>query len=262
VQLGAGVPRPGEIEGLATRWWDELGGYVGDVTALLHEDLAAGRPILFEGAQGALLDVDFGTYPFVTSSNTIAGAIPASLGIPPRAVEQVVGIAKAYATRVGAGPFPTEEHGPLGDRLRDAGGEYGTTTGRPRRCGWFDAVAVAHAVRVSGVDALVLTKLDVLAGIDPLRIAVAYEIDGERTDRFPAGAADLARVKPVYEDLPGWTEDLAGARSLGELPAAARSYIERIEELVGCPVSLVGTGPGRGSEIVVPGGLLAGWLGG
>ncbi len=259
-ELGAEVPSPAEIEALAARWWEALGEYVGDVSRLLHDDLREGRPILFEGAQGALLDVDFGTYPFVTSSNTIAGGIPASLGIPPRAVERVVGIAKAYTTRVGAGPFPTEEHGPLGDRLRDAGGEYGTTTGRPRRCGWFDAVAVAHAVRVSGIDALVLTKLDVLGGIDPLRIAVAYEIEGERTEWFPGTAAELARAVPVYEEMPGWTENLAGVRRLEELPAAARAYVARIEELTGCQVSLVGTGPGRGSEIILPGTLLAGWL--
>ncbi len=261
-ELGVEAPSPGDIEAMASRWWEALGDHVGDVSGLLHEDLRAGRPVLFEGAQGVLLDVDFGTYPFVTSSNTTAGGIPASLGIPPRAVDRVVGIAKAYATRVGGGPFPTEERGPLGKRLRDAGGEYGTTTGRPRRCGWFDAVAAAHAVRVGGIDALALTKLDVLGGMDPLRIAVAYEIDGERTDRFPPAAADLARAVPVYEDLPGWTEDLAGMRRLEDLPGAARHYLDRVQELAGCPVTLVGTGPGRGSEILVPGTLLADWLAG
>ena len=255
--LGADVPEPAEAARLAEAWWQRLAPVTGNVTRELHEALAADRPILFEGAQGALLDVDHGTYPFVTSSSTVAGGIPASLGIAPRAVEAVLGVVKAYATRVGAGPFPTEDTGRLGDALREAGREYGTTTGRPRRCGWFDAPAARYAVAINGLDALAVTKFDVLSGIDPLRIAVGYHVDGELIED-PSEVGDAwDRVEPVYEEHPGWSEPLVDARRIEDLPSRARAYLDRISELAGAPVALVSIGPDREQTIVEPHGLLA-----
>ena len=210
---------------------------------------AAGRRVLFEGAQGALLDVDHGTYPFVTSSSTLAGAASAGAGVPPRAIGRVVGIAKAYTTRVGSGPFPSELADALGDRLRADGDEYGATTGRPRRCGWFDAVVVRHAIALSGVDGLALTKLDVLTGIDPLRVCVAYELDGKRREFPPGTQGAWERVRPVYEELPGWRENLGAARALTDLPPNARRYIDRLSALVGAPVMLLSIGPQREQTI-------------
>ncbi len=260
--LGAPLPDPGQIARSAERWWAELGPLCGDVTGELHAALAARRPVLFEGAQGAMLDVDHGTYPFVTSSSTIAGGIPASLGIPPRAVEHVVGVVKAYATRVGAGPFPTEDLGATGEALREAGREYGTTTGRPRRCGWFDAVAMRYSVRLNGLDALCVTKFDVLSGQPVLKLGTAYEIDGERLDTVPPGAAEYGRAKPVYEELPGWTEPLSNVRSLAALPRNARAYLDRLAELCECPVGLLSIGADRVQTIVPRGSLLETWTGG
>ncbi len=255
--LGEPVPDLVETERQIEAWWKRLEPIVGDVTRELHEALDAGQRILFEGAQGTMLDVDHGTYPFVTSSSTIAGGIPASLGIAPRAVESVVGVVKAYATRVGAGPFPTEDTGPLGEQLRQTGREFGTTTGRPRRCGWFDAVAARFAVRVNGLDGLAVTKFDVLTGIDPVRIAVAYELDGQRVLHMPCEPDALSRATPVYEDLPGWTEPLENVRRIADLPARARTYLARLSELAGCPISLVSVGPDREQTILDPHGLLA-----
>jgi len=211
--------------------------------------LAAGKRVLLEGAQGVMLDVDHGTYPFVTSSNAVAGAAAVGSGIAPRAIGRVVGIAKAYTTRVGSGPFPTELTDALGDRLRVDGDEYGTNTRRPRRCGWFDAVVVRHAVATCGVDALALTKLDVLTGLDPLRVCVAYELDGRRRDTVPVTVRAWERARPVYEELPGWRESLTGARSLADLPANARRYVERLVALVEAPLALLSIGPQRDETI-------------
>jgi len=223
--------------------------YVADTPALLQKALAKKANVLFEGAQGTMLDVDFGTYPFVTSSNPIAGAACVGSGVGPGAIEEVLGVVKAYTTRVGDGPFPTELKDAMGEKLRERGAEFGATTGRPRRCGWFDAVVVRHSVALSGLDAIALTKLDVLTGIDPLRICVAYEIDGKRRDLPPMTRHGWERATPIYEEMPGWRDDLGTARSLDELPAAARKYIDRLSALVEAPVTLVSVGAGREQTI-------------
>ena len=222
----------------------------------LNEARARGRRILFEGAQGVLLDVDHGTYPFVTSSNTVAGAAAAGSGLGPSGVGFVLGIAKAYTTRVGSGPFPTElapegPDGDTGERLGQRGHEFGTVTGRKRRCGWFDAVLVRQSVAVGGVTGIALTKLDVLDGFEQVRICTGYTLNGETLDYFPSHAADQAAVEPVYETMPGWSETTAGARSWAELPAQAIKYIRRVEELIRCPVALVSTSPERLDTILV-----------
>ena len=217
----------------------------------LAEARARGRRILFEGAQGVLLDIDHGTYPFVTSSNTIAGTAAGGSGLGPSAVGFVLGIAKAYTTRVGSGPFPTEQDNAVGERLGTRGHEFGTVTGRKRRCGWFDAVLVRQAAAVSGITGIALTKLDVLDGFEEIRICTGYRLNGRDLDHFPAHAADQAAVEPVYETMPGWSETTAGARSWAELPAAAIKYIRRIEELINCPVALVSTSPERNDTILV-----------
>ncbi|MCP4541454.1 MAG: adenylosuccinate synthase [Chloroflexi bacterium] len=218
-----------------------------DGTSLVGETLSAGKTVLCEGAQGLLLDLDHGTYPYVTSSSTVSGGALTGLGFGPRYVSRVIGIAKAYTTRVGAGPFPTELLDDVGQRMREIGAEYGTTTGRPRRCGWLDLVILRYAARVNGLDEFALTKLDVLSGLDRLLVAVAYERGGERTEYFPAefGMESLAEWEPVYEELPGWTEDITGARTRDDLPPAAREYVERVEEWTGVPISLIGVGPER-----------------
>lgn len=218
---------------------------------LLAEARAKGRRILFEGAQGVLLDIDHGTYPFVTSSNTVAGTASAGSGMGPGAVGFVLGIAKAYTTRVGSGPFPTELEDETGERLGVRGREFGTVTGRKRRCGWFDAVLVRQSVAVSGVTGIALTKLDVLDGFEEVRICTGYRLGGETLDHFPAHAADQARVEPVWETMAGWSESTAGARSWAELPAQAIKYIRRVEELIQCPVALVSTSPERDDTILV-----------
>jgi len=229
-----------------------LAPHLADGSALVGEALVAGRTVLCEGAQGTLLDLDHGTYPFVTSSSPIAGGALTGLGFGPMHVERVIGVAKAYTTRVGAGPFPTEVTDAVGERLREVGGEYGTTTGRPRRCGWLDLVILRYAARVNGFTELALTKLDVLSGLEVLKVAVAYERDGERTEHFPAefGMEALARWRPVYEEWPGWAEDIRGVRRRADLPAAARAYVSRIEERVGVPVTFIGVGPEREQAIV------------
>jgi adenylosuccinate synthase len=222
-----------------------------DGSELVARALAAGQTVLCEGAQGTLLDLDHGTYPYVTSSSCVAGGALTGLGFGPQAVARVIGVAKAYTTRVGAGPFPTELTDAIGDRIRQAGGEYGTTTGRPRRCGWLDLPILRYAAQINGLTELALTKLDVLTGIQPLKVAVAYERGGERIERFPGewGAEEVARWQPVYEELPGWTEEIRSARRWEDLPEAARAYVERIEEAVGVPVTLIGVGPER-EEVV------------
>ncbi|URW75819.1 adenylosuccinate synthase [Sphingomonas donggukensis] len=218
---------------------------------LLAEAKARGRRMLFEGAQGVLLDIDHGTYPFVTSSNTVAGTAAAGSGMGPGAVGFVLGIAKAYTTRVGSGPFPTELDDDVGERLGTRGREFGTVTGRKRRCGWFDAVLVRQSVAVSGITGIALTKLDVLDGFEEVRICTGYRLGDTLTDHFPAHAADQARVEPVWEAMPGWSESTAGARSWADLPAQAIKYIRRIEELIQCPVTLVSTSPERDDTILV-----------
>jgi adenylosuccinate synthase len=230
---------------------DRLNPYVGNAGKTIHEALSAGRNVLYEGAQGALLDIDHGTYPYVTSSNTVAGAACTGSGIGPGFIDRVVGITKAYTTRVGGGPFPTELNDAIGQRLRDVGGEYGSTTGRPRRCGWWDGFAAAYSARVNGLTDLAVTKLDVLTGIDPLAIGVGYRCDGRLLDDFPADLEDLSQCEPVLERLPGWTEDLANVRRLADLPVNARKYLARIEEITGVPVSMVGVGKDRENTIAI-----------
>ncbi len=219
--------------------------------ALLDAQKRAGKRILFEGAQGTMLDIDHGTYPFVTSSNTIASQAATGSGVGPSTLEYVLGIAKAYTTRVGEGPFPTELFDEVGQRLGERGHEFGTVTGRARRCGWFDAVLVRQAIKTSGVDGIALTKLDVLDGFDELKVCVAYELDGERITRFPAGQGAQARVKPIYETIPGWRENTYGARSWNDLPAQAVKYVRHIEELIECPVALLSTSPEREDTILM-----------
>ena len=217
----------------------------------LRDAKAAGKRILFEGAQGVLLDIDHGTYPFVTSSNTVAGTAAAGSGMGPSAVGFVLGIAKAYTTRVGSGPFPTELDDATGQKLGERGHEFGTVTGRKRRCGWFDAVLVRQSVAVSGATGIALTKLDVLDGFDTVRICTGYRLHGEVIDHFPAHAADQAAVEPIYEEMKGWDGSSAGARSWNDLPARAIKYVRRVEELIGCPVALVSTSPEREDTILV-----------
>jgi adenylosuccinate synthase len=227
------------------RYAERLHPYVADTSKLLHDGLRAGKNVLLEGAQGTLLDLDKGTYPFVTSSNPIAGYGLASAGIGPKEVERVIGITKAYVTRVGAGPFPTEDHGPEGDRLGARGQEFGTTTGRKRRCGWFDAVILRYAARVNGLTELFITKLDVLSGFASLKVCTAYRADGETFEDFPPHQSLLHRAEPVYEELEGWDQELDGARSFGDLPDAAHRYVDRLQDLVGVPAGVVSVGPAR-----------------
>jgi adenylosuccinate synthase len=230
---------------------DKVLPYADSVWRLLDDARRDGRRILFEGAQGALLDVDHGTYPFVTSSNTVAGQAAAGSGIGPRSVGYVLGITKAYTTRVGEGPFPTEDRGEIGERLGRVGREFGTVTGRKRRCGWFDATLVRQTVKVGGIDGIALTKLDVLDGFETVKISVGYRLDGVRIDHFPVGEAMGARLEPVYEEMEGWAESTAGARSWGELPAQAVKYVRHVEELIGAPVALLSTSPERDDTILV-----------
>ncbi|MBI4518223.1 MAG: adenylosuccinate synthase [Deltaproteobacteria bacterium] len=234
-----------------SRLRERLAAHAADTSIYLDRALAQGKRILLEGAQGTMLDVDHGTYPFVTSSNTVAGAACTGAGIAPRRISGVIGIAKAYTTRVGSGPFPTELADALGAKLRQDGEEYGATTGRPRRCGWFDAVVVRHAVRLNGMTGIALTKLDVLTGIDPVRLCVAYEHQGKRVDDMPASAAVLRGARPVYEELPGWQEPLSNARVRSELPENAERYVRRLEELTSTPMLMIGVGVRRQETIVL-----------
>jgi adenylosuccinate synthase len=229
---------------------------VTDVSGELADSLARGDSLLFEGAQGALLDVDHGTYPYVTSSNCLAGAAAAGAGVGPNQLTFVLGIAKAYATRVGGGPFPTELTDAIGKRLSERGHEFGAVTGRPRRCGWYDAVAMKRSVELNGVSALCLTKLDVLDGLETIRICTSYETTGadgqtRRVDRLPSGSAAVSRCRAVFEELPGWTENTKGMRRFADLPAGARRYVDRLAELAGVPIDIVSTGPDRDETIVL-----------
>jgi len=233
----------------AIEWGRRLAPYVDHTERTLERALRDGKNVLFEGAQGNFLDIDHGTYPYVTSSNCVAGAVCAGAGIGPTRIDRVLGITKAYTTRVGGGPFPTELDGEEGERLRQRGAEFGATTGRPRRCGWLDAVMLREAVMVSGYTALAVNKLDVLSEIGEIRIATAYRIDGALRDEFPMTLAEIQRAEPVYEGHEGWGGDLTGCRTFADLPAAARRYVERVEALVGVPVQLISVGPGRDETI-------------
>ena len=240
-----------EILSMLTDLRDELLPYLGEVWALLDDYRRKGRRILFEGAQGVMLDIDHGTYPFVTSSNTLPGQAAAGSGIGPSSVGYVLGITKAYTTRVGSGPFPTEDFGDDGETLGQRGREFGTVTGRKRRCGWFDAVMVRQAGIIAGIHGMALTKLDVLDGFDVLKICTGYRLDGKVINRFPASSAEQARVEPIYEEIQGWKESTMGARSWAELPPQAVKYIKRLEELTGIPVASVSTSPEREDTILV-----------
>ncbi|MCT2537868.1 adenylosuccinate synthase [Aquibacillus koreensis] len=233
------------------QYGQEIAQYVCDTSVVLNDALDEGRRVLFEGAQGVMLDIDQGTYPFVTSSNPIAGGVTIGSGVGPSKIDHVVGVSKAYTTRVGDGPFPTELHNDIGDTIREVGNEYGTTTGRPRRVGWFDSVVVRHARRVSGITDLSLNSIDVLTGIETLKICTAYQYKGKVMNEFPASLKVLAECEPVYEELPGWTEDITGVTNLDELPANARHYLERISQLTQIPLSIFSVGPDRKQTNVV-----------
>ncbi|HVG57356.1 MAG TPA: adenylosuccinate synthase [Hyalangium sp.] len=230
---------------------DRLRPHVADASLFLAGQVARGARILFEGAQGTLLDVDHGTYPYVTSSNCVAGNAAVGSGLGPTTIDKVMGISKAYTTRVGGGPFPTELTDALGDQLRKAGDEFGATTGRPRRCGWLDGVVLRYSVRVNGLSSLALTKMDVLSGIKSLQLCNAYELDGQRVTELPGDYEDLGRVKPVYETLPGWDEKLAGVRTFDELPENAKRYVRRVEEISGVPVTCISVGADRGETVLL-----------
>ena len=230
---------------------ESLRKYVVDTSLLLNQALDKGEVVLLEGSQGTLLDVDHGTYPFVTSSNPTAGGAATGSGIGPTKISRVIGIVKAYTTRVGSGPFPTELFDEDGERLRTIGGEFGTTTGRSRRCGWYDALIARYAVRINGLTDFFLTKLDVLTGWEKIPVCVAYEIEGKKVDELPSSQTDFHHAKPIYEYLPGWSEDISNAKSLNELPSNARSYVKYLEEISGAPMSAIGVGPGRDQTILV-----------
>jgi adenylosuccinate synthase len=252
-ELLAALAVPGEFRPLnADEIYEEYSIYADalrihrtDTTPILLNALEAGRRVLFEGAQGALLDVDHGTYPYVTSSNSSGTGISSGSGVPGRYFNHIIGVLKAYNTRVGGGPFPTEDLGETGELIRQRGNEYGTVTGRPRRCGWFDCVAARYTARISGVDVLAVMLLDVLDTMAEIKICTGYEIDGRVVTDFPSHVDDLAAAKPIYETLPGWQQDLTGVRSIGDLPTNARAYLDRISEIIGRPVEIVSVGPDR-----------------
>ncbi len=247
--LGGEVPSADEIFDSHMRLAERIKPIIGDAAARIAAALARGDKVLMEGAQGTMLDIDSGTYPFVTGSSTVAGSACIGSGVGPTAISAVVGVSKAYTTRVGRGPFPTELTGSAGDRLRETGAEYGATTGRPRRCGWLDIPVLRYAVRANGLTGLALTKLDVLTGHDPIQMCIAYELDGKRIEVPPYD--ELDRVKPMYEDLPGWETPISDCRALDDLPDNARNYVRRVEEVLGCGVWVIGVGPDREQSIVV-----------
>ncbi|HDM09367.1 MAG: adenylosuccinate synthase [Deltaproteobacteria bacterium] len=249
--LGAEPLDPQEIVDRYLEMGERLVPYIGDVSSMLYDAARQGKTILFEGAQGTHLDVDHGTYPFVTSSNPVAGTICSGAGIGPNILRHIIGIVKAYTTRVGAGPFVTELEDETGDYIQERGAEFGSTTGRRRRCGWLDLVVVKDSVRINGLTALAITKLDVLTGLEKVKICAEYELDGKCVQVRPASLNAMARCKPVYKEMPGWEEDISGARRLSELPAEARAYLKEIEEITGVPISLVSVGPGREETIVI-----------
>ena len=225
--------------------------YITDTTAMLLDAVEDGKQLLFEGAQGSLLDIDHGTFPFVTSSNSSGVGISAGSGVPGKWIEKTIGVSKSYSTRVGGGPFPTELHDETGEQIRQVGKEFGTTTGRPRRCGWFDAVAVRYTCRLSGIDSVALTMLDVLSKLPELKICTGYELDGQLLTQFPGNIRDLASATPVYETMPGWDEDVTGAQSMSDLPPQAIAYAARIQELIGTRIEFISVGPDRAQTIVL-----------
>ncbi len=242
-----------EVEAVAAEYLgyaDRLAPFVRDTTSWLHQALDQSRRLLFEGAQGSLLDIDHGSYPYVTSSNSSSAGIAAGSGVPTRHIDRWIGVVKAYTTRVGGGPFPTEQENATGERIRRVGKEFGTVTGRPRRCGWFDAVVVRHAARVSGSTELAVMLLDVLSGIPELNVAVAYEFDGRRITELPAALPDFERCQPIYETLPGWTEDISTVRQWTDLPLEARNYVEFLAKTVGTPARIVSVGPDRRQTLI------------
>jgi adenylosuccinate synthase len=230
---------------------DQLKPMIADVPRALYEANKSGNNLLFEGAQGTLLDIDHGTYPFVTSSNCVAGAAAAGSGVGPQMLHYVLGITKAYTTRVGSGPFPTELNDDTGEQLRTRGREFGSVTGRPRRCGWFDAAALKRSVQINGVSGLCITKLDVLDGVEDLQVGVGYRVDGETIDILPAGADAIENCEPIYEEIPGWTESTVGIKRFEDLPKAAQHYLKRLEAVCGVPVDMISTGPDRDETIVL-----------
>jgi adenylosuccinate synthase len=241
--------------------WERMKPWVTDVSLFLDRARTEGRAIMFEGAQGTLLDIDHGTYPYVTSSNATIGGVCTGLGVGPRAIDGVLGVAKAYTTRVGEGPLPTELTGELGNRLRESGQEFGAVTGRPRRCGWYDAVAVRYAVRVNGLTALALTKLDVLDGLPELQVCTSYRCRGAALTEMPGDLAQLAACEPVYETLPGWRTPTAGARRYADLPREAQRYVARLEAITGVPASIISTGSAREDTIIREDSVASGWFG-
>ena len=254
--LRARGKEPPTVDAMVTEYLEHgraLGKHVRNASRLVSDEMRRGQNVLFEGAQGALLDVDHGTYPYVTSSTTTAAGACASCGVGPTDIDTVIGITKAYTTRVGGGPFPTEDGGEIGQRLRDVGAEYGATTGRPRRCGWLDVAALRRAVRLNGLAGLALTKVDVLSGMSKLKICVGYKVPGtsEIRDELPSELSELVQAEPVYEELDGWQESLRELRDLEALPKAARRYLRRIEELTGTPLALVSVGPARAETIML-----------
>jgi adenylosuccinate synthase len=240
--------------------WRRMSPWVGDVSLFLARAREAGRAVMFEGAQGTLLDIDHGTYPYVTSSNATIGGVCTGLGIGPKAIDGILGVAKAYTTRVGEGPLPTELTGEIGNRLRESGQEFGAVTGRPRRCGWYDAVAVRYAVRVNGLDALALTKLDVLDGLPEIQVCTSYRCKGASLTEMPSDVAQLSACEPVYETLPGWTTPTRSARRHADLPREAQRYIARLEEVTGVPASVISTGSAREDTIVRDESVAARWF--
>jgi len=242
--------------------WERMKDWITDVSLYLAKAMGEGRAILFEGAQGTLLDIDHGTYPYVTSSNASIGGVCTGLGVGPRAIGGILGVAKAYTTRVGEGPLPTELTGELGNRLRETGQEYGASTGRPRRCGWYDAVAVRYGVRINGLDALALTKLDVLDGLDEINICTAYRVRETELTEFPSDLSQLSAVEAVYETIPGWSRATQGARRFDQLPKEAQRYIARLEEVSGVPVAIVSTGSDRDDTIIRDDSVVARWFDG
>jgi len=233
-------------------WSERMAGYIGPAEKIVNQSLAAGENVLLEGAQGVLLDLDHGTYPFVTSSNPTIGGASVGVGVSPTHIEGITGVFKAYTTRVGTGPLPTELTDSTGEHIRDLAQEFGTTTGRPRRVGWFDAVAAKYSALINGYTSAVLTRLDVLDGFETVRICTHYlNEDGEKTDDFPGGVAALGKARPVFEEMPGWDRPTASVQCYEDLPRAARNYVERIQELIGCPIDIISTGPHRDETVMV-----------
>ena len=257
---GEPIPEPEQVTVELLRHGETLAPFVADTSRLLNERLDAGAVMICEGAQGTMLDLDHGSYPYVTSSSSTAGGACTGLGISPIRVESVIGVLKAYSTRVGEGPFPTEQDNPQGEKIRERGKEFGSTTGRPRRCGWFDALVARYSIMINQIESLALTLFDVLDGFDEIPVCVAYEHEQRRLEWLPADPAVLRACRPVYEVLPGWKQDTSSITRFEDLPAAARAYVARLESLVGCEVGIISTSPLREQTIIRPDSRVARWL--